>query len=48
MGLSCLESVQKGIQSGHYSRGRYAPEMEVAVHHFHQLIEKHDSFENIL
>ena len=36
-----VESVQKGIQSGHYSRGRYAPEMEVAVHHFHQLIEKH-------
>lgn len=35
---SVVESVQKGIQSNHYDRGRFSPTMERAVHHFHRLI----------
>ena len=33
-----VESVQMGIRSRLYDRGRYSPKMEVAVHHFHRLI----------
>jgi choline monooxygenase len=33
-----VESVQRGISSRLYHRGRYSPKMEVAVHHFHRLI----------
>ncbi|MEL6590634.1 MAG: aromatic ring-hydroxylating dioxygenase subunit alpha [Bacteroidota bacterium] len=33
-----VESVQKGINSRLYHRGRYSPKQEVAVHHFHRLI----------
>lgn len=36
-----VESVQKGVQSRFYQHGRYAPEMEVAVHHFHRLLSLH-------
>ena len=32
--------VQKGIGSRFYSRGRYSPEHEKGVYHFHQLIRK--------
>lgn len=35
-----VESVQKGVQSRFYDKGRYAPEMEQCVHHFHQLISQ--------
>ena len=33
-----VESVQKGIKSRFYNRGRFSPSMEKAVHHFHRLI----------
>ena len=33
-----VESVQKGIQSRFYNKGRFSPSMEKAVHHFHRLI----------
>jgi choline monooxygenase len=33
-----VESVQKGIQSRFYHRGRFSPTMEKGVHHFHQLV----------
>ena len=32
-----VEAVQKGIRSRLYTRGRYAPKQEEAVHHFHRL-----------
>ena len=33
-----VESVQKGVQSRFYNKGRFSPSMEKAVHHFHRLI----------
>jgi choline monooxygenase len=33
-----VESVQKGIRSRYYNKGRFSPSMEKAVHHFHRLI----------
>lgn len=36
-------SVQRGIQSRLYDRGRYSPEREQAVHHFHRLLERYMS-----
>ena len=33
-----VESVQNGIQSRFYKKGRFSPTMEQCVHHFHQLI----------
>lgn len=33
-----VESVQKGIQSRFYERGRYSPNREQGTHHFHRLI----------
>ncbi len=33
-----VESVQKGISSRFYDRGRYSPEREKGTHHFHRLI----------
>ncbi len=33
-----VESVQLGIQSRYYKRGRFSPTMEQGVHHFHSLI----------
>jgi len=35
-----VESVQLGIQSRYYKKGRFSPNMEVGVHHFHSLISK--------
>ncbi len=32
-----VESVQRGIRSESYSRGRFSPQMEVGVHHFHMM-----------
>ena len=34
-------NVQKGIKSRLYNRGRYSPQHELGVHHFHKLICKH-------
>jgi len=34
-----VESVQLGIQSSLYKRGRFSPTMEKAVHHFHLLVD---------
>ncbi len=33
-----VESVQRGIQSRLYRRGRYSPTRETGVHHFHRLL----------
>lgn len=35
-----VESVQRGILSRFYHRGRFSPSMEKGVHHFHQLLAK--------
>jgi len=36
-----VESVQLGLKSRFYDRGRYSPSMEQCVHHFHSLIAKY-------
>ena len=36
-----VESVQKGIKSKAYDRGRYSPSREIGVHYFHKLIQKY-------
>jgi choline monooxygenase len=33
-----VESVQRGVRSRLYERGRYSPAREKAVHHFHRLL----------
>lgn len=35
-----VEQVQHGIASSFYKRGRYAPQHELAVHHFHVLLSR--------
>lgn len=35
-----VESVQKGINSSFYNKGRFSPTKEKGVHHFHSLISK--------
>ncbi|MFN3330835.1 MAG: SRPBCC family protein, partial [Pyrinomonadaceae bacterium] len=40
-----VESVQKGIRSRFYDRGRYSPSQERCVHHFHRLIAEFMSVE---
>ena len=35
-----VKSVQRGILSNTYKRGRYSPRYELGVHHFHRLISK--------
>ena len=35
-----VESVQKGVRSHTYHRGRYSPKREQGVHHFHRLLER--------
>ena len=36
-----VQSVQTGIKSRFYKRGRYSPEHEKGVHHFHRLLGKY-------
>ena len=36
-----VETVQKGIKSKAYDRGRYSPKREIGVHHFHLLLQKY-------
>src|SRR5258708_14635313 len=33
-----VQSVQRGVRSRLYSRGRYSPSRERGVHHFHRLL----------
>lgn len=40
-----VESVQKGINSSFYDRGRYSPKREQGTHHFHQLISEFMNFD---
>jgi len=40
-----VESVQKGINSSFYERGRYSPTREQGTHHFHRLISDFMSLE---
>lgn len=35
-----VELVHQGLQSGHYSRGRFSSQHEKGVHHFHRLISQ--------
>lgn len=35
-----VESVQRGVRSRLYDRGRYSPRREVGTHHFHTLLEE--------
>lgn len=35
-----VESVQRGVRSRLYHRGRYSPKREQCVHHFHRLLER--------
>jgi choline monooxygenase len=35
---SVVQSVQKGIKSRYYKRGRYSPTHETGIHHFHGLL----------
>ncbi len=35
---SIIESVQRGVRSRHYDRGRFSPAREQGVHHFHRLL----------
>jgi choline monooxygenase len=39
-----VESVQKGIRSRFYERGRYSPAREPGTHHFHRLIAEFMTF----
>ncbi|MEM6992773.1 MAG: SRPBCC family protein [Myxococcota bacterium] len=36
--IAICESVQRGLHSQHYDRGRYAPRVELGEHHFHSLL----------
>ena len=36
--IAICESVQRGLRSGSYDRGRYAPRVEQGEHHFHGLL----------
>lgn len=36
--IEICESVQRGLGSSSYDRGRYAPTVEMGEHHFHQLL----------
>ena len=33
-----VESVQKGVRSRFYHKGRYSPTREIGTHHFHRLL----------
>ena len=35
-----IKRVQKGVKSRLYKSGRFSPEMEKGVHHFHRLIQR--------
>ena len=35
-----IKRVQKGVKSRLYKSGRFSPEMEKGVHHFHKLIQQ--------
>jgi choline monooxygenase len=35
-----IETVQKGIKSRFYNRGRYSPKREIGTHHFHQMVAR--------
>jgi len=35
---AAVESVQRGLRSRLYNRGRYSPSHERGVHHFHRLL----------
>ena len=37
---SVVKSVQEGIKSRYYTRGRYSSKHEGGVHHFHTLLSK--------
>ena len=36
-----VESVQNGVKSNSYDRGRYSPKREIGVHYFHSLLQKY-------
>ncbi len=38
--IAICESVQVGLRSAAYDRGRYAPALEMGDHHFHRLLHR--------
>eukprot|EP00249_Psilotum_nudum_P016214 c25721_g1_i1 orf=514-1227(+) len=38
--ISLCEGVQMGLESPAFNRGRYAPRVEMAMHHFHSLLQR--------
>ena len=38
---SVVKSVYKGISSKFYTKGRYSPDYEKGVHHFHRLLAEY-------
>jgi len=41
-----VEATQRGVSSGSYDRGRYSPERESGVHHFHSLLCSQEEIHN--
>jgi choline monooxygenase len=39
--VALCESVQRGMESVGFRRGRYAPSVEMPMFHFHQLLHHH-------
>jgi len=39
--LAICASVQRGLRSRHYDRGRFSVKRENGVHHFHGLLAEH-------
>jgi choline monooxygenase len=39
--IALCESIQRGVQSVGFRRGRYAPSVETPMFHFHQLLHQH-------
>ena len=38
--IDICEAVQRGLRSSTYDRGRFSPQRENGVHHFHRLYEQ--------
>jgi choline monooxygenase len=41
-----VEATQRGVSSGSYDRGRYSPERELGVHHFHSILCSQEGIHN--
>ena len=43
-----VEATQRGVSSDSYDRGRYSPEREVGIHHFHRILTSEREIDNHL